>query len=501
MFHNIGLKLKVFFFIAIVFALLSYLNFVVFDQVVEKINIQNGALNSFKYMEEKIKNHQFKLIADAHNIADNVKVVVKGRKRKRKVIFDFRDVEKNLWYALIDSNGAFVAGNFDVLNSFKGVTVYERAVGDGAASDGYLAINGVDYLTAAVPFRLKVSRDRKKNMILITAKKLVDSFQNMEIGFPFQVYSDKKMVYMNKPKEWKALLSGKIGPKVKSKIQDLLQRGENVKIDRWNMAAKYVLPLDKKNNHIIEVIGALSFVPGYKTYNRAILYIILYALGAIIISFIFTLIVTHSVDKNFRDLAGDVSKLKVGEKLVMHKYIYGAGMVVSAINHMVSKYQKHGETNPGINLDNFIKDQSEDELANFDEQVEIPAKQQQPEQQFSSQQKPQTQTVPPVQKSPQTSPDLKHNNIDEDDEKTQIASMDSIQAAGNAADPFDELWQTYRKVKIEHGDSVSDSERSSFVGKLKTNRATIMTKYNCKDVIFSIEVKDGKPVIKAKPLR
>ena len=88
---------------------------------------------------------------------------------------------------------------------------------------------------------------------------------------------------------------------------------------------------------------------------------------------------------------------------------------------------------------------------------------------------------------------------DEDNEKTQIVSSygPAVQNQGN---PFDALWEDFCRIKRKHGENVSDKEKMSFIGKVRTNKASIMAKYKCSDVQFSVEEKDGKPVIKAKPV-
>ena len=87
---------------------------------------------------------------------------------------------------------------------------------------------------------------------------------------------------------------------------------------------------------------------------------------------------------------------------------------------------------------------------------------------------------------------------DDDNEKTQIAA--TISASSATSNPFDALWEDYCRIKRKNGESVSDREKTAFIGKVRTNKATIMAKYKCADVHFSIEEKDGKPVVKAKPV-
>ena len=88
---------------------------------------------------------------------------------------------------------------------------------------------------------------------------------------------------------------------------------------------------------------------------------------------------------------------------------------------------------------------------------------------------------------------------DEDNEKTQIAASFGP-AAQNQANPFDALWEDFCRIKRKHGEPVSDKEKMNFIGKVRTNKASIMAKYKCSDVQFSVEEKDGKPVVKAKPI-
>ena len=88
---------------------------------------------------------------------------------------------------------------------------------------------------------------------------------------------------------------------------------------------------------------------------------------------------------------------------------------------------------------------------------------------------------------------------DEDNEKTQIApTLGPV--VQNQANPFDALWEDFCRIKRKHGETVSDKEKTAFIGKVRTNKASIMAKYKCSDVQFSVEDKDGKPVIKAKPI-
>jgi hypothetical protein len=240
-------------------------------------------------------------------------------------------------------------------------------------------------------------------------------------------------------------------------------------------------------------------------YKRVVFYTILYTLITIVIAFFFTFIVTHEIDKVFRNLAADISRMKVGEKLVMKKYSHGADIAVSALNTLIAKYLRDGERDgvgfgqesiapapiPDVNSKN-VKREYEDDIPDPFGVEDIEKTPQKP-----------IPALPPEVKAKTTAPPPP---VDEDDEKTQIASIPSglpdlpEMPEEEEEDPFEKLWNDYCEIKEKHGKKVSENEKRSFIGKLRTNRASIIAKYNCSDVSFSIEDKGGKPVIKAKPV-
>lgn len=479
MFENIGLKLKVFFFIAITFAFLSFMYFTLFEKLMKDINIQQGADNSFKLLEEKIKNKQYSLMAQSFKIASDIKISID--KKSRQFIFDGRNVDSNAVYALLDTDGTLVAGNFNILNSYAGIPAVQRAAASGIASDGYIQIDKTDYLLGVVPHLVPLDGDKTKMLIIVSAQPFTNVFKEFEIKFPVEIYSNGNMIYETDPEKWQSLFSSVLGENTKSEIKKLLASGGSHEIDRWNKLFEYSMPSDVRANYKITAIALLSYIPGFDIYKHMVMLIILYALAAIIVSLFFTFIVTHAVDKEFRNLAADMSRLKLGEKLLMHRYNHGAGLVVSAMNHLIGKYQKHGETNPGIEIAPLIRDNKDAE--EIDEEISAPKKRLVEDTGIKENS---------IKKQKTDSPAVK---------QTQETDIISVESPLNDEDQYADLWDQYRAIKRKNGESVTDQEKVSFMGKLKTNKTTIVAKYNCKDVAFSIEEKDGKPIIKAKPVK
>ena len=501
MFKNIGLKIKVFLFIAIVFASLSVLDFAIFQDFLKKNDLQAGAKNAFNHVKVSVKNHQFSLIKKSFELSNTLKISYNYRSKK----FSVKEPEKKptALYSVLDFNGDVVSGTFKAMNSYSGVPVVERAIKQGVASDGYLTVGDDTYLLGAVPKSVKLKNSKSKNVIIITAKRVSDVFKELSFSLPVQVYSGKKLLYQNEKEEWLALFTNKkYGDEVKGKINTLLEGDGTKEVDKWTTISSSSLPFDVRREKI-SFVCLLSYMPGYQLYNRAILYVSLFAAAAILISFIFSLIVTHEIDKVFDNLSRDLSHMKVGEKLVMHKYSHGASTVVSAVNHLISKYQKHGETNPGIMLNSLLKDEdsiepedsSSIELSSAsNDKQEITGVSNNPLDPIDEYSLP---AVPDVGQAPPA------GNIDQ--EKTQLANFEDFPdlqpQTQESADPFEELWSAYSSIKKSFGEEVPEKDKESFIAKLKKNRASIISKYGCKDVTFSIEVKGGKPVVKAKPVK
>jgi len=271
------------------------------------------------------------------------------------------------------------------------------------------------------------------------------------------------------------------------------------------------MPYDMLGGEKVVFITLVSTMPGWEDYTKVVLYSLLYTLAGIMITLFFTFIVTHTIDKVFRNLAADISVMKVGEKLVMKKYSHGADIAVSALNTLVSKYLRHFENadassgpigNAGLRREDAVLNKKSD----FESQIpdpfgvdDIENTPRKPVQALSENRS----TVKSTAKAPPPS----HFDSD-DNEKTQIMEVgskeglitNSIAPEPEPLDPMEQLWLDYCKVKERNGETVTENEKRSFIGKVRTNRASIMAKYKCSDVQFSIEEKEGKPVIKAKPL-
>jgi hypothetical protein len=111
---------------------------------------------------------------------------------------------------------------------------------------------------------------------------------------------------------------------------------------------------------------------------------------------------------------------------------------------------------------------------------------------------PQYQAPKPQHQAPKPVEEV--NSLDDDDnEKTQIA-VSSIAAETNAESVYEALWNDFCSIKKKYGGAISPAEKTQFINRVKTNRVSIIAKYNCSDVQFSIEEKDRKPVVKAKPV-
>ncbi len=483
MFKNLALKAKVFLFISIVFVSLSFVYYKLFADLLGKINTQITPEKSFSFVEEKLKNFQFKLIANSMGITSGINFDKKG-----VVTFDAKNIKTSFPFAIINEKGAVVGGDSNLLNNFSGVPAADRALKSGIASDGFISINKKLYFIGAMPLKSDTA-----HAVLSIAP--VDAiFAESKINLPVKIYYNNELAFESEKSEWEKISSSKYGKDVAGVISnpDSLA-GAELSIDRWNKIMKFSLGVTNGEfKHSLTALAVVSYLPGHETYNKSLFYIGIFAAVAIFISLLFAFILTYEVDKVFRNIAADLSTMKVGEKLMLHKYSHGASTVISAINHLISRYQKHGETNPGIMIGSLLKGDSEEDEPVREKQAKKP---------ISTFKKPATPSIP-VQ--PLASASIQDEEADEPHEKTQIAEISSLINDINRAPeatPYEELWSEYRKIKVENGDSFAQNEKESFLAKLKANKAAILSKYNCRDVSFSIEEKDGKPVIKAKPLK
>ena len=71
---NLGLKLKVFFLMAVVITALSAANFLLFRDFLGKIDVQDGAKNMAKLVESELKSKNYSLIGSSFEIARQLKI-------------------------------------------------------------------------------------------------------------------------------------------------------------------------------------------------------------------------------------------------------------------------------------------------------------------------------------------------------------------------------------------------------------------------------------------
>ena len=71
---NLGLKLKVFFLMAVVITALSAANFLLFRDFIVKIDVQDGAKNIARMLESELRTKNYSLIGISFDIAKHVKI-------------------------------------------------------------------------------------------------------------------------------------------------------------------------------------------------------------------------------------------------------------------------------------------------------------------------------------------------------------------------------------------------------------------------------------------
>ncbi len=506
MFSNLGLKLKVFFLMAVVISALSAVNFTLFRSFITKIDIQQGPKNSVRLVEEKVKNTTYSLIANSFNIARQLKFEKASKNAPVRIV----EIKSLTEYVVVDQNGNFVAGDTKLMSSHKGIPAVERALKEGSASDGSILVNDSMYLLGVVPVMTDVPGEGQKLFAAVSVKKLTLAFNVNDFPMPVRVFMGDKFITETMNSKWSEVEQSCGGDKVKDAVEDLIKSQGQKELNNWTFLNSYFMPYDMLGGEKVVFITLISTMPGWEDYSKVVLYSLIYTLAGIIITLFFTFIVTHTIDKVFRNLAADISVMKVGEKLVMKKYSHGADIAVSALNTLVSKYLRHFEnadsSSGPIGNAGMKKDEALNRKAEFDAQIpdpfgvdDIENTPKKPIQALSDNRKPVAKATP---KAPPPS------NFDDDNEKTQIMEVEnkeglitnSIVPDPEPLDPMEKLWLDYCKVKEKNGEGVTENEKRSFIGKVRTNRASIMAKYKCSDVQFSIEEKEGKPVIKAKPL-
>lgn len=477
-----GLKIKVFLFIILLFALLSFFLFWEFNNFIQKIQIEKSTENTFLLLEKKLQNKTFELISSAHEIK---RAVDSHTSRSRGVEFDTSNVETKHKYAVLDKTGEIIAGSFSKLSSCQGIPSVERALHEGVASDGYIDLQGSIFVTAAIPFMRTVSRNKEEVFVIFVLKEIDSFIDSVDYPFPVKLIYNNEILYEKNAEIWDNLahtFSEKDIPKL---IKESAKSDSSQELNQWTFIKSYVFPGTIGNSgNKIAFVSLVRLMPGTEDYNSMLLYMGLFIFIAVIVSLLFTFIVTHEIEKVFINLASDLSSLRVGKKLVLKKYPHGAGVVVSAINHLISKYQRHSETSPGIDMDE-IRSRS-------DSMVNLTEKEEQPSDDYHG--------------------EKEDAFAAEDDEKTMVAPVEELKKiretmarqekeAEKPKDPMEALWEEYKAIKQKNNLPVKENEKNSFTSKIKTNKATIIAKYNCRDVDFSIEEKNGKPVVKAKPVK
>ena len=63
-----------------------------------------------------------------------------------------------------------------------------------------------------------------------------------------------------------------------------------------------------------------------------------------------------------------------------------------------------------------------------------------------------------------------------------------------------QVYQDFIDTKQRCGEPIEGVSYDKFVGKLKANRAQLLTRYACKTVRFQVYIKDGKAALKATPI-
>jgi len=498
---NLGLKLKVFFLMAVVLTALSAANFLLFKDFIVKIDVQDGAKNIAKLVESELKSKNYSLIGSSFEIARQLKI------EKGKVVSKITSEKE---YVIVNAGGAVVDGNFNVMNSYAGIPAVERALKEGLASDGMLSVESGLYLIAAVP----VSADGNKIFAAITFEKFSDELLSV-FPMPVRAFKGSAPIAERGGDRWRAVEDSYGRETLDADMAALVTSGGQKELNAWTRVSAFAMPYDLAGGDKITIVTMTSLIPGWESYNKVLYTVILYSVVAILVALFFTFIVTHEIDKILKNLASDISRMRVGEKLVLKRYSNGADIVVSAMNKLIQQYLEANEDVGGITASPILrsgKGSSAKGVDDFDAAVpdpfgtesveEIKAEKVAKPAEMSRKEAPKPQPereIKPEAINHTISAQVEDDDDDEDNEKTQIApSLGS--AAQNSGNPFDILWEDYCRIKRKHGEPVSDKEKTAFIGKVRTNKASIMAKYKCSDVQFSVEEKDGKPVVKAKPV-
>lgn len=491
---------------AVVLTALSAANFILFKDFLVKIDVQNGAKNIASLAESELKSKNYALIGNSFEIANRLKI------EKGKVTSDITSEKE---YAILSDNGEVIAGNINVMKSYAGIPAVERALKDGMASDGMFSAGADIYLIGAVP----VLADGKM-FAAVTFEKFGNDFLSI-FPMPVKAFKGSESIAEKGGDSWAAVENSYGKAALDADLSALITSGGQKEINAWTKVSAFAMPYDLAGGDKITIVTMTSLLPGWESYNNVLYMTIVYAVVAILAALFFTFIVTHEIDKILKNLASDISRMRVGEKLVLKRYSNGADIVVSAMNKLIQQYLEVNENVGGITSSPLIRAEKSFSSAkgtadDFDTPLPDPfateavedvkeEKIEKPEMPKKETSMPKSEPVREVKQETlkpevKPAPSLPDDDEDEDNEKTQIVSSYTPSASQNQGSPFDALWEDYCRIKRKHGEPVSDKEKSNFIGKVRTNKASIMAKYKCSDVQFSIEEKDGKPVVKAKPV-
>ncbi|MBP5406500.1 hypothetical protein J6Z19_05050 [bacterium] len=488
---NLGLKLKVFFLMAVVITALSAANFIVFKGFIEKIDIQDGARNAAELVGDRLKNMNYNLIANSFEIVKQQKIE-NGRVISR--------ISSEADYAIINQTGAVIDGNVKIMTSYAGIPAVNRALKEGLASDGVFSVENNLYLIGVVPFNAE-----GKLFAAVSFKKFSNELVSV-FPMPVRAFKGDELIAEKGGETWNSVESSYGKQQLDADISAIVKNAGQKELNKWTRIFAFFMPYDVSGGEKITLVAMTSLIPGWESYNKVIFTVICYSFVALLIAVFFTFIVTHEIDNILKNLASDVSRMRVGEKLVLKRYSNGAGIVVSAMNKLIQQYIELNDDVSGITASPLVKPKKEKSFDDFETPISDPFGTEAVHENKVEEVKPQPARVEktaqkPVSKAEVKQPDISAVTDDDDDddenEKTQIAPTISEVSASN---PFDVLWEDYCRIKRKNGENVSDKEKTAFIGKVRTNKASIMAKYKCSDVWFSVEEKDGKPVVKAKPV-
>ena len=495
---NLGLKLKVFFLMAVVITALSAANFLLFRDFLVKIDVQDGAKNIAKSVETELKNRNYSLISNSFEMAKELKI------EKGKVVSKTASEKE---YAIVDGNGAVIDGNLNVMSSYAGIPAVERALKEGNASDGMLSVGSDLYLIGVAPVLAE-----GKVFAAVTFEKFGNDLLSL-FPMPVRAFKGSESIAEKGGDIWSSVENSYGKALLDADISSIVANGGQKELNAWTRISAFSMPYDLAGGDKISIVTMTSLIPGWESYDKVLYTIILYSVIAILIALFFTFIVTHEIDKILKNLASDISRMRVGEKLVLKRYSNGAGIVVSAMNKLIQKYLELNEDVGGITsspLSRRDKSVPEKNAEDFDAALPDPFAATESVEDIRAEKsmdmpKRDVFGTPHETVRPAVEPDFNQaaqlpDDDEEDNEKTQIVASYASPAPQSQSNPFDALWDDYCRIKRKHGEIVSDKEKAGFIGKVRTNKASIMAKYKCSDVHFSVEDKDGKPVVKAKPV-